>query len=123
MSFNALRILVVEDESLVAMLLEQMLEELGFGAIRIASSLSEALDALEQERPDLAALDVNVRGEPIFPLAAALAARRAPFVFVTGYGAQGLSAEWQGRPVVQKPFSLESLEAGLRAALAQSSPA
>jgi CheY-like chemotaxis protein len=122
-SFNALRILVVEDESLVAMLLEQMLEELGFGAIRIASSLSEAHEALEQERPDLAALDVNVRGEQVFPIAAALAARGAPFVFVTGYGEQGLSAEWQGRPVVQKPFSLETLAAGLNAALAQGSPA
>jgi CheY-like chemotaxis protein len=118
-SFAELHILVVEDETLVAMLLEQMLEELGFKTVRVAASLSEAHAFLAAEKPDIAALDVNVRGQPIFPFAAALAQRGAPFVFITGYGAQGLAPEWQGHPVVQKPFSQESLEAGLKAALAR----
>lgn len=102
---------------MVSMLIEDMVQELGCTAVRTASSLADARAAVEAELPQLVALDVNIRGEPVFPLAQALAERRVPFVFITGYGVHGLPPEWRERPVVQKPFSLDSLEVGLRAAL------
>jgi CheY-like chemotaxis protein len=112
-------VLVVEDEAMVSMLIEQMLEDLGATVVR-ASSISEAMQKLSAFTPHLAALDVNLRGEPIFPVAETLAAEKAPFVFITGYGVRGLPPEWADRPVVQKPFTAETLEAGLARALGKS---
>ena len=71
-----LTLLIVEDETMVAMLLEQMLEELGCASMRMASNLNDGLAAVAAEAPDAAALDVNLRGVPVFPLAEALAALR-----------------------------------------------
>jgi DNA-binding response OmpR family regulator len=112
-----LRVLILEDEVMVSMLLEDMMQELGCAAVRMTSSIADAHAALAEETPQLAALDVNVRGEPVFPFADALIAKGVPFVFITGYGVQGLPPEWRSRPVVQKPFSVDSLEVGLKAAL------
>lgn len=107
------RVLVVEDESLVAMLLETMLEDMGCLTVGPASSVEEGLRLVGEEQMDAALLDVNVGGTPVFPVAEALEARGIPLVFSTGYGEGGLPENWRGRPTVQKPFT----EAVIRDAL------
>lgn len=107
------RVLVVEDESLVAMLLETMLEDLGCVPVGPASSVDEGLRLVGTERIDAALLDVNVAGTPVFAVAEALEARGIPLIFSTGYGEGGLPESWRGRPTVQKPFT----EAVIREAL------
>jgi CheY-like chemotaxis protein len=109
------RVLVVEDESLVAMLLETMLEDMGCLTVGPASSVEEGLRLVGEEQMDAALLDVNVGGTPVFPVAEVLEARGIPLVFSTGYGEGGLPENWRGRPTVQKPFT----EAVIRDALMQ----
>jgi CheY-like chemotaxis protein len=105
-----LRILVVEDELMIRMLLEDMLGELGHTIAAAAARIDEALEAARTADVDLAILDVNLNGEPISPVADALVARGVPFVFATGYGEHGLPAPYRDRPTLKKPFQLESLE-------------
>jgi CheY-like chemotaxis protein len=101
---EGLRVLVVEDEMMVSMLIEDMLTDLGCTIIGPASRLDEAL-ALARETPlDCAVLDVNLGGQPIFPLADLLREKGAPFAFATGYGDAGLREVDKGAPVLQKPF-------------------
>lgn len=110
------RILIVEDESLVAMLLETILEDMGCQPLGPVATVDEALAFLESgEALDAALLDVNVAGREVFPVAAILEARGVPFVFSTGYGEGGLPEAWRGRPTIQKPFT----EAAVRDALLQ----
>ena len=106
----ALRILVVEDELMIRMLLEDMLGELGHTIAVAAARIDEALEAAKTAEFDLAILDVNLNGEPISPVADALVARGVPFVFATGYGEHGLPAPYRDRPTLKKPFQLEGLE-------------
>jgi CheY-like chemotaxis protein len=109
------RVLVVEDESLVAMLLETILEDMGCTPVGPAATVEEGLTLLESEQLDAALLDVNVAGRQVFPVAEALKARGVPFVFSTGYGEGGLPDEWRGQATIQKPFT----EAAVRDALAK----
>lgn len=102
---NGRRVLVVEDESLVAMLLETILEDMGCTPVGPAATVAEGLTMVESETLDAALLDVNVAGHQVFPVAEALMARGVPFVFSTGYGEGGLPDEWRGRPTLQKPFT------------------
>jgi CheY-like chemotaxis protein len=104
---QGLRVLVVEDEALVSMLLEDMLADHGCEVAGAASRIGQALEMIADEAIvfDAAILDVNLGGEPIFPVAEALAAQGTPFVFATGYGAGGLPDSWRSRPTLQKPFS------------------
>src|SRR5690606_28701228 len=80
-----LRILIVEDELLVALELETMLGSLGCEVVGPAARLEKALNLAETEELDGAVLDVNLRGKPVYPVAAALGARGIPFIFSTGY--------------------------------------
>ncbi len=107
---NGLRILVVEDEAAISLLLEDMLLDFGCEVIGPAARLSAALDAVAREQVDLAILDVNVAGEPIYPVAEALAQRSIPFVFSTGYGSAGIRDAFRDRPVLQKPFAQHDLK-------------
>jgi CheY-like chemotaxis protein len=104
------RVLVVEDEMLIGMLLEDMLTDLGHEVAAIVPRLKEALAAVERETYDLAVLDVHLHGESAFPVAEALIAKGIPFVFATGYGERGLPENYRGRPVLQKPFAKDDLE-------------
>ena len=115
-----LKVLVVEDEALVAMLLEDMLTDHGCEVVGAASRLSQALELVGDPSLDFdaAILDVNLGGDPIFPVAEALAARGAPFVFATGYGAAGLPDSWRDRPTLQKPFSHHDVGRALAEAVA-----
>jgi CheY-like chemotaxis protein len=107
------RVLVVEDESLVAMLLETMLEDMGCVTVGPVSSVDEGVAMAGEAEIDAALLDVNVAGTAVFPVAEALEKRGVPLVFSTGYGEAGLPEQWRGRPTVQKPFT----EAVIRDAL------
>jgi CheY-like chemotaxis protein len=116
---NGLRVLVVEDEALVSMLLEDMLADHGCEVAATASRLSQALDMVADPGLafDAAILDVNLGGDPIFPVAEALAKRGSPFVFATGYGAGGLPESWRSRPTLQKPFSHDDVARALAQAV------
>ena len=111
-------ILVVEDEYLIRMLLEDMLDELGFKVAAAVGSIAEAQQHASGENFQAAILDVNVDGQEIFPVADALAARGLPFVFVTGYGESSLPERFRGRPALQKPFQADRLKATLDKLLA-----
>jgi CheY-like chemotaxis protein len=99
-----LRILVVEDEPLVAMGIEDLLGSIGARVVGPAASVAKALDLAAAGGFDGALLDVNLRGESVRPVADALAAAGTPFVFVTGHGAEGLPEAHRHRPVLAKPF-------------------
>jgi CheY-like chemotaxis protein len=107
---TGLRVLVVEDEAAISLLLEDMLLDFGCEVIGPAARLAAALDTLAREKIDLAILDVNVAGEPIYPVAEALAERSIPFVFSTGYGSAGIRDAYRNRPVLQKPFAQNDLK-------------
>ena len=107
---QGLRVLVVEDEAAISLLLEDMLLDFGCEVVGPAARLAAALDTVERERLDLAILDVNVAGEPIYPVAEALLARSVPFVFSTGYGSAGIKDAFRDRPVLQKPFAQHDLK-------------
>jgi two-component SAPR family response regulator len=110
------RILVVEDEALIAVMVEDMLMELGSDVVGPAGTIEAALELARQERIDAAILDVNVRGERIDPVAEALIARGVPVLFATGYGEVRLAS---GTPttVIDKPYTQEKLARGLAAAM------
>ena len=114
---QGLRVLVVEDESLVAMLIEEYLIELGCVVAGSVRRVAKGLETIAQSEIDAAVLDVNVAGESVSPLADVLAQRGVPFIFASGYGAKGVEARWADRPVLQKPFSPEDLRLALLASL------
>ena len=101
---DGLKVLVVEDEMMVSMLIEDMLGDLGCEVIGPASRLDEAIQLANEAELDCAVLDVNLGGQPIFPLADLLREKGAPFAFATGYGDAGLRDVDKGSPVLQKPF-------------------
>lgn len=105
-SLSGLRLFVVEDEALVAMLLEQMLEDLGCEVVSLAGTVDQALGQVDQVAPrvDAAILDVNLGGERVYPVADALAERQVPFLFATGYGPSGLEDRYPDRTVLSKPY-------------------
>ncbi len=104
LKLEGLRVLVVEDEMMVSMLIEDMLSELGCLVVGPASRLDEAMQLARTADIDCAVLDVNLGGQPIFPLADLLRERGRPFAFATGYGDAGLREADRGSPVLQKPF-------------------
>lgn len=112
------RILVVEDEALVAMLLETILQDMGCAPLGPAATIEEGLAmARDGGAIDAALLDVNVAGRPVFPIAEALQARGVPFVFSTGYGQGGLPDAWRAQPTIQKPFTESTVREALCAAM------
>jgi len=103
------RILVVEDDFLVATLLAEILEAGGWQVIGPIGGLATALDAAASEEFDAAVLDVNLGGQTVYPVAEMLDARRVPFVFVTSYGREALPPLFCGRPHLGKPFAPRDL--------------
>jgi CheY-like chemotaxis protein len=113
------RILIVEDEYLIRMLLEDMLADLGYEVAAAVGSVAEANDIATNGTFDAAILDVNLEGEEIYPVAEILAKRGLPFIFVTGYGENSLPPAFRGRPALQKPFQAEALKTTLAGLLAK----
>ena len=114
------RLLVVEDELLVALDIESILNEAGMDVVGPASSAGEALKLIADSPPDAALLDANLSGEPIDTVAQALSERRIPFAYVTGYGRESLPLAHPA-PIVPKPFDAEQLLAAARRLLAAES--
>lgn len=102
-------VFLVEDEVMIRMMVADMLEELGYRIAAEAGEINEATRLAGSAEFDVAILDVNVNGKVISPVAEVLAARNKPFIFATGYGAQGLPEEFRDRPALQKPFQMETL--------------
>jgi len=107
------RVLLVEDEYLIRMLLEDMLADLGYDVAAAVGSIAEASAHAAKDDFGIAILDVNLDGQEIFPVADILAERGLPFIFVTGYGERTLPERYRDRPTLQKPFQAEQLEAVL----------
>lgn len=115
---NGARVLVVEDEAAISMLLEDMLLDFGCTVVGPAARLATALEMAEGETFEIAILDVNVAGEPIYSVAEAIVRRSLPLVFSTGYGGAGIREPYRDCPVVQKPFSQADLKRTLIGAIA-----
>lgn len=118
MTMAGKRVLVVEDEGIVSMLIEDYLEDLGCEVAGAAARLDQALALARTLDVDLAVLDVNLDGELSYPVAEALRARGVPFLFATGYGTAGLPDALHGTPVLPKPFRREELARALGRAAA-----
>lgn len=108
------RILVVEDEMMIALTIEETLGEMGCEVVGPVSKLSLALAAARDEAIDAAVLDVNIRGEPVFPVADILDARGIPLAFSSGYDDWALPEGFRGRQRLTKPFTGQELEAMVR---------
>lgn len=110
------RVLLVEDEPLIAMMLEDFLEALDRQCAGTADSVAAAMPLVEAGALDCAILDVNLRaGEKSWPIASALAERNIPFVFATGGADDMIAEEFRGRPILQKPFTLDGVNKALAA--------
>jgi PAS domain S-box-containing protein len=104
------RILVVEDEALVAIAIREALEELGYAVVGPCNRMTDAMIALRHNRIDAAVLDVNLGDASVYPLADMLAAESIPFIFVTGYGTEELDRRFLTVPVLQKPIERRALQ-------------
>ncbi len=119
---EGVKVLVVEDEAIISLMVEDMLAELGCADVWYAGRVEQALRLVTERRPDLALLDVNVAGEPVYRLAERLQSLGIPFLFATGYGGRGLPLPWSAYPALQKPFRIEELAGAVRGALGTGRP-
>ena len=113
------RILIVEDETMIAMMVEDFLIELGWDVVGLAGSLDRALAMARDADIDAAVLDVNLNGHLSFAAADILSERSIPFVFATGYGADGMAARFANVPILTKPFHRDDLDRALHRAMAE----
>lgn len=104
------RVLLVEDEALVAMMIQESLTEFGFHVIGPVCTVSEAEAVARNDRPDVAVLDINLGDGMIYSVAEILAVRGVPFVFVTGYDAESVDSRFSEIPILQKPIDREILQ-------------
>ena len=109
----------VEDEMMVAMLIEDMLDELGYSIVGPFAHIDEALEAARELQFDAALLDFNLNGKNTYPVAWTLRERNIPFLFATGYGSSILNSNFMGIPLLQKPFQQRDLAWALRRAVQQ----
>jgi PAS domain S-box-containing protein len=109
-SISGNRVMIVEDEALVAMVVTESLTNLGCSVVGPFSRCADAIAAIEADEIDAAILDVNLDGEMVYPLAEMLTARDVPFIFVTGYGAESIDRRFTHIPVIQKPIERHILQ-------------
>lgn len=114
---SGLKALIVEDEGGIALMIEDMLAELGCEVAASVAQLQKATQVASTAIVDFAILDVNIGGKPIFPVAQILQKREIPIVFSTGYGAEGLPTEFSENPLITKPFTIEALHSAIVAAV------
>ena len=107
------KVLIVEDEALIAMLFEDILEDTACQIVGPAMNVRQAMELAGTAEIDVAVLDVNLNGESSFPVAALLRSRGVPLIFSSGYGSQGLPPEWQDRPTLPKPFTSDEVVGAL----------
>jgi CheY-like chemotaxis protein len=111
------RVLIVEDEMLVALLIEDVLQEFGCTTLGPCGTVSKALVLARSGDFDLALLDVNLAGEKVYPVARVLTDRAIPFVFLSGYGGDAIPPDEEGWQVCSKPFKVSELQHALSFAL------
>lgn len=111
------RILIVEDETMIAMMEEDFLTDLGWEVVGVAGSLDRALAMAQDADIDAALLDVNLNGKDTFAAADILSERSIPFVFATGYGSDGVADRFRRVPTLTKPFHSNQLDHALRRAM------
>ena len=119
MTIVPLRLLLVEDEALIAMMAEDLVEALGHQIVVTAATLGEARAACRDVNFDAALLDVNLNGESSMEIATHLKERGCPLAFTTGYGVSGIDRVHTDMPVLTKPYALAELEAVLAGFVAQ----
>ena len=112
------RILVVEDSPVVGPFTADLLGELGCEVVGPAPNMAAAREYIEEAEFDAALMDIHIRGERIFTLCEALAAKGVPFVLTSGYADWHMPDKWQDRPRLQKPYTLEQIEDALSETLA-----
>lgn len=117
---TGLRAMVVEDEGPVALLVEDMLMELGCEVVASAAEVERACALARTATIDVALLDLNLAGKSALPVAHVLRERGIPFVFSTGYGVTELAAEFRSQPTLAKPFRIDDLERALMRTLGRS---
>jgi CheY-like chemotaxis protein len=118
-TFRSPRVLIVEDETLVSMLIEDMVGDCGGQVVGPAATFEQAIALALDEDLDLAILDVNMAGLAVYPVADILRHRGIPFIFVTGYDPSIVPAPYQHAPVLLKPFSHETFSETFDAAVAE----
>lgn len=111
------RVLIVEDEMMIALLIEDVLGELGYDVVGPAGKLEAAITLARDEMFSAAILDVNIRGGDTFPVATILRERGIPFFLASGYGKWALPDAFQGHPLLQKPFTASDVEKAMDAML------
>jgi len=116
-SFQGLRVLVVEDETPIAMMIEDMLADMGCVVAGSVGTIEDALRRVSQGDFEFALLDLNLRGRNAQEVADALVAKGVPFAIGSGYGRAGLPPHLKDRPVLQKPFLSDDLERVMRESL------
>lgn len=111
-SLLGLRLLVVEDEAMIALMIEDMLDAFGCVVVDVAGTLAKGLAIADDEQLALdgAILDINLGGEQVYPVAERLRRRGVPFIFCTGYGRAGLAPGFTHVPTLAKPYQAEDLE-------------
>lgn len=114
----ARRVLIVEDEMLIALMLQDMLQDAGMVVEGVANSLPSGLDLARKSQAQVAILDVNLNGEEAYPIADVLRSRGIPFIFSTGYGADNLRGDYEMAPQLMKPYQQDLLSAAIAQALA-----
>jgi CheY-like chemotaxis protein len=108
------RVLVIEDELMIRMLLQDMLTDLGHAIAAETGRIEEALSLAKRAEFDVAILDVNLNGQPVTPVVEVLVERGLPFVFATGYGQRGVPEPYRGTPTLQKPFQADALAEAIK---------
>lgn len=107
---TGMKVLIVEDEALVAIDLAMRVEDLGQEVVGPVSSLESGLAAAEEEALDFALIDINLRGKQSTPIARRLQSRGVPFVFVTGYDSPKIESHFPGKEIIAKPISAGDLK-------------
>jgi DNA-binding NtrC family response regulator len=110
-------VLLVEDETLIRMMIAEMIEELGHSVAGEASNIADAVRLANTATFEFAILDINLAGSKIDPVAEIVSRRGVPFIFASGYGAAGVPSSFRDRAVLQKPFLIERLGEVIEAAL------
>ena len=111
---HGLKVLIVEDEMLLMMMIEEMLVELGCDFFIAASNIQQAIECIEREPFDLCLLDINLNGERSDPVAVTLNAHKIPFIFCTGNSLIDVPPLFSGHPILSKPFSIKDLKFAIR---------
>jgi DNA-binding response OmpR family regulator len=112
-----MHVLVLEDEPIIGFALEDMLLQIGCDRVTLATRISEAQQIASEVKLDAAILDVNIHGAQSYPVADALAARRVPYIFATGYGDRAHPDQHRDTLTLTKPYSIDDIRAGLRKAI------